>query len=85
MPRYLVTYDVSDESEYESLYANLEELKAVRALESVFLLDFEGTGAQLFDRIARHLKREDLLLVTEISVRNFKWKVLKSAAGLQGR
>lgn len=78
MTCYLVTYDVRDvDSEtYPALYAELEDLGAVQALESVYLVEFEGTAKALFERLMKHLTDKTKLLVVAIATNNNWWMLL---------
>jgi CRISPR-associated endonuclease Cas2 len=68
MPLYLVSYDIpeKDRDEYQELWDYLDTLGAVRILFSEYAVPFDGTNADLADKILKHLRTNDRLLVCEL-------------------
>lgn len=73
MPIYLATYDLKTPGkDYEALWDALRQLGAKRALESVWLVNWES-GGSVHAALSLHLDRNDRLLVTRLdewTVRN---------------
>lgn len=68
MANFIVTYDLNGPNpSHKQMDEFLEKLAANRGrvLETVWWVDFEGTAAQLRDRLKTILGDEDLLLVIE--------------------
>ena len=77
MSYFLVTYDLvhhASESDYESLLDELRRLGAQRAQDSVWLVDWDGTAAELFDHLQPHLHAKDDRLLVLQYFKNSTWK-----------
>lgn len=81
MKYYLVTYDIRevDADRYPEVYDALDELGAVQALQSVYLLEFEGTAKELFRRLKSHVTKKTKLLVVEVTKNNW-WTISTDGA-----
>lgn len=68
MPLYLASYDVDekDKDEYQELWAYFDELGSVKILYSEYAVPFSGTALELTNKINKHLKKDDRLLVCEL-------------------
>ena len=70
MAVYVVTYDLRNESgtqDYEVLWQELKRLDAHRALDSVWLVNINGTAKQVHDHIKRFVDNDDRLWVSELT------------------
>jgi len=70
MALYLISYDINDKDkdEYESLWAALRQLGAVKVLYSEWMLVGNTGQAKLIaDQILAHLRTADRLLVQEVT------------------
>lgn len=72
MPHYLITYDLRRARNYQPLYDQLDTWKAVSLLESVWLVDRQGTASDVRDALGKHIDNDDGLAVLEL-VTNFDW------------
>ena len=64
---YVVTYDLRNERDYDSLYKRLDELEAKRVLESVWLILTPVGIDALFKSLKEVLDSDDGLFLTEIT------------------
>lgn len=82
MKRYLITYDVSvvDRSVYPALYMELERMRAVQALESVYLVESSLSAKGVYESLAKHITQEAKLLVVEIATPNNWWFIRQPGA-----
>lgn len=63
---YFLSYDLCNERDYETLYKELENFKAVRVLESVWCFKRVNTNAErLRNYFNNFIDKDDKLLVTE--------------------
>ncbi len=68
MAKQEVSYDLRKPGRnYETLYKRLAEWKAVRALQSVWIIETTSTSAAIRDDLARHIDANDGLLVTGLT------------------
>lgn len=82
MPSYCVSYDLrAPGRNYQHLYDAFHKAKAVRALQSLWLLDDPKSSAQVRDILRSMIDANDGLLVTEITSSNWAaYKLLPGAA-----
>lgn len=76
MAYFLVTYDLvhhASETQYKDLIDDLELLGSHRAQASVWLTDWSGTAAALYNRLRQHMHESDRLLVLQY-FQNSTWK-----------
>jgi hypothetical protein len=68
MALYLVSYDipVKNEGEYQELWDYLEELGGIKILYSEYAVPFSDKAIDLANKINKHLKKGDRLLVCEL-------------------
>lgn len=68
MRRILVSYDLVERVNYSALEHDLERLKAVRVLQSVWCLPPTLTSANsLFNRLKAHISADARIIVVEFS------------------
>jgi ABC-type transport system involved in cytochrome c biogenesis ATPase subunit len=80
MPHYLISYDLrAPGRNYEGLYKALAAAKAVRALESLWLLDDPKTSAAVRDTLRSHVDQNDGVVVIELNSSN--WATYSPKAG----
>jgi hypothetical protein len=76
MPAYSVSYDLRTPGRnYQPLYDALIQARAVRALQSLWLLDDPNTSGYVRDVLRSLVDANDGLLVTEIA--NSNWASFK--------
>lgn len=82
MPHYCVSYDLrAPRRNYQSLYDAFAQAKAVRALQSLWLVTSTHTSSQLRDVLRGLMDADDGLLITEITNSNWAtYKILPGAA-----
>lgn len=96
MKRYQLAYDLKQKPEfvYDRLISALKEAGARHAQLSVWFIDSNQTGDQVYRRFAQYIGRDDSLLVTEVvpanscATRNSEaWRALANvpAPALAGR
>jgi hypothetical protein len=68
MTLYLASYDIveKDRDEYQELWAYFDELGSVKILYSEYAVPFSGTALELTEKITKHLRKDDRLLVCEL-------------------
>jgi hypothetical protein len=66
MAHYLVTYDLHNERNYPPVWAALERLGAVKALESVWLLTSTSGAGDLREALKAAADGDDSILVIEL-------------------
>lgn len=76
MHKYIVAYDLKnkDTEDYQTLYNLLDELNALQAQESVYLLSSSQTATVLRDIFKTHIKEDDRIIVACIV--NSAWSKL---------
>ena len=67
MAKYVVSYDLRKQRNYDDLYSALEELAAVRILESDWLVVSGQSAAQLRDALVKHMDGDDGLFVAALT------------------
>jgi hypothetical protein len=78
---YLISYDLrAPGRNYDGLYEALAAAKAVRALESVWLLDDPKQGAEVRDALRTHLDANDGVIVIGIGSSNWATYFAKPGA-----
>jgi len=68
MAFFLVTYDLvkyASEGQYVELIDYLKKLTAIRVQDSVWLVDWNGGAATLYDSLRLHMHQDDRLLVLQ--------------------
>lgn len=78
MALYLISYDVKDKDkfEYPKLYKQLEEMSAVRILDSEWaIVRTIGQAKSIYDKVAQWMKADDRLLVQELT-KDAQWDKL---------
>lgn len=82
MPHYCVSYDLrAPGRNYQPLYDAFAQARAVRALQSLWLVTSTHTSSQLRDVLRGMMDANDGLLITEIANSNWAaYKILPSAA-----
>lgn len=79
MAVFVVSYDLrGDEKDYQSLYERLAEWRAVRVLESFWLIDWDTTATALRDDLAQFVDGDDGLFVIRARP---QWAALKTKTG----
>lgn len=76
MPHFLITYDLRKVRNYQPLYDALNNWKAVRLLESVWLVDLKGPAQTVRDLLAQFIDRDDGIAVLELRP-GFDWATLR--------
>ena len=76
MHKYIVAYDLKnkDTEDYQTLYNLLDELNALQAQESVYLLSSSQTATVLRDIFKTHIQEDDRIIVACIV--NSAWSKL---------
>ena len=67
MKNYLISYDLTNKNynTYQNLYNKLNELNAMRVLESAWLVRYSCTSAELKDFFDPFFKSNDHYIITE--------------------
>ena len=74
--RYLISYDVSDENNYEPLWTVLKGLGAIPVLRSQWVVRSELSADQLVLRVAAPLGLDDKVLVSRLDDGTFEgWEL----------
>ena len=69
MALFLLSYDLRNDRDYQSLYDKLDEFKAIRVLESCWCFKRYNTNAEgLRDYFSKFIDSDDGLWVSEIAV-----------------
>jgi CRISPR-associated endonuclease Cas2 len=64
MALFYVAYDLDKPGQnYPNLWNELESLGAIRVQDSVWALQYEKTSSDLYDVLAKHIDKNDRLLV----------------------
>lgn len=80
MTVYVVSYDLrAPKRDYQPLYERLAAWRAVRALESVWLIEAESSALQVGVDLRNHIDKDDGLLVTPVSGRT-AWSAIEPEA-----
>jgi hypothetical protein len=80
MPAYEVSYDLHQPGrDYQPLWNRLAEWKAVRVLESVWIVPAASTAAALRDDLIRYLDTNDSLFVSGMTGET-AWKNLRNGS-----
>jgi len=67
MPLFFLSYDLREESDYETLYDELKNFNAVRILESIWCFKRTGTSAkELRMYFKNFIDSDDGLIVSEV-------------------
>ena len=65
---FFIDYDLRKERDYQTLYDELNRLKAIQVLESCWCLRIEGSSAEeIRDHIMKFIDANDGIMVSEIS------------------
>lgn len=80
MALYLVSYDLHGQRVYGPLIEALDDLKAVRAMDSVWLLTYSGSAAHLRDSLQEYVDHDDSLAVVELKPGS-DWATLRTNPG----
>lgn len=81
MASYLISYDLrKPDHDYSNLYAALSAYKAIRGLQSVWLLDSNQPSVGVRDTLMSHMHKIDGLIVIEIGQNWGTHNVLNNAA-----
>ena len=68
MALYFLTYDLREESDYDSLYKELEAFKAIRILESTWCFRRFNTNAEeLCNHFKKFIDSDDGLIVSQVT------------------
>ncbi|WP_299246287.1 hypothetical protein [uncultured Aquimarina sp.] len=75
MKSYLVTYDLIDGGDYDSLFEEIKEIASGHwhCLESVWIINSNLTASQINTRLLKTLDSNDRILVTQIHGPNTSW------------
>ena len=67
MALYLITYDLNEEKDYDSLFKKLKEYGTYsHSLSSVWFIETEEDATQIRDKLVTELDEDDELLVIEV-------------------
>ncbi len=69
MTLFLVSYNLREETGSERISGVLEENGGQRALDDVWLIEFDGDATELFALAKRDIGENDRLFVAELTVR----------------
>lgn len=67
MTSYIISYDLIKRKDYQTLWDELDRLKAHRALESVWLLNVNNTAKQILDHFQTFIDADDRFFVAELT------------------
>lgn len=76
MAKFLISYDLHNSRNYTPLWARLGEWRAVRALESLWLADLNGTASAVRDNLQSLVDGDDSIFVVELHA-NGSWATLR--------
>jgi hypothetical protein len=78
MASFLVSYDLIKGKDYDKIINELKRMSGHRALLSAWLVDYEGTVKELFERLSKHfVDDDDRLVVALINPKYVKAKAIK--------
>ncbi|GAA0613245.1 CRISPR-associated protein Cas2 [Paenochrobactrum glaciei] len=68
MASFIVSYDLRKHGrDYQALYSRLEEWKAIRILESVWLIKWNTTASKIRDDLKEKIDSNDALFVAKLT------------------
>lgn len=67
MSNFMITYDLVDQRDYQSIYDAMAEQDAVRLLESVWLISTSSSSAEIRDWLKSLTDNDDKIAVIQIS------------------
>ena len=71
MTTYTVSYDLIKSKDYQTLWDELERLKAHRTEESYWLVAYNGTAKALHDHLKKFVDSDDKLWVSELTKNHY--------------
>lgn len=79
MAFYVVTYDLKkkEESEYQSLWDELDSMDSVKTQKSVYFVSSARTQKQMLEVLKSHIHEDDFLLVVTFTQKPSYTKALK--------
>lgn len=80
MALFVVTYDLHNSRTYGPVIHALHDWKAVRLLESVWLVDRAGSAAAIRDALKPHIDHDDSIAVIELKPGS-DWATLRTKEG----
>lgn len=81
MAVFLVSYDLRKPTrDYQPLYDRLKAWKAIRPLESVWIINWDTSAAKIRDDLKAHIDANDGLLVTKLAA-EAAWSTLDRDTG----
>jgi hypothetical protein len=86
MAIFFVAYSLHDAArQYQSLFAELEGLSALKAQRSLWLVDYDASARELRNRLVRHLDEHDELFVDRLSPDWTSWGMQTCQEWVRGR
>lgn len=67
MTTFTVSYDLIKRKDYQTLWDELERLKAHRTQESYWLVSVTNTAEELHDHLKQYVDKDDRLWVAELT------------------
>jgi len=66
MPLYVISYDLREQRDYDSLINQLDDWRCIRPLWSVWLGSLKGPAAAIRDILRKHIDEDDGLMIVEL-------------------
>ncbi|CAH1658000.1 CRISPR-associated endoribonuclease Cas2 [Hyphomicrobiales bacterium] len=67
MAYFVVSYDLQDEKDYPELWEEMDRLKAVKCLLSMYLVELNSTAKDVREHLSSYIDQDDRLMVIEFS------------------
>ena len=77
MPYYVISYDLRNKRNYQPLYDVLNEWKAARLLESLWLAHLKGPATAVRDILKAKIDSDDGLAVVELA-NDMDWGAIRA-------